>query len=299
MNGADGTTLQKASAEEAAAALEGEAVQGGTTAKIFPDFVETPEEEPVDEPVANTPPSEKEPETKPEESTPTDDLWTVKVEGEEQKKTREEVLKGYQTDQYLTKKGQQIAEEKRVLEELKKEILEKNAVTQQPSEPEEEDEFYTEYIAPHVTGLKSEIESLKATVSELTEVTRPTVYQTVVSQLDSELKGDGLTDFKEKLPLVEAALQALPENQFVAMNNKEGLKSIYKDLKLKELLGQGKTVEKVDERPAPNVESIVEGGNSTSSGTDDGLAKYQAAFKLAQETGDWTEVLEMKGLFRS
>ncbi len=236
--------------------------------------------------------------------------YTVKIGGEVMEVDEDELIKGYQTAQYLTRTGQKIAEEKarleaekKALEDLKKELIEKNPLLNAGRDDDvgvgsydENDDFYREYIAPHVKDLKSEIESLKNTVKELTEVTKPTVYQTVISQIDAEMKAEGFDDFKQKVPEIERTLRELPEEQFNRLNNREGFISIYKDLKLKELreLASGKKKQQVDERRKPAV-SNIEGG-STPSGADDELGRYRQAFARAKESGDWSEVFKLKGV---
>lgn len=297
---AAGTNTEIQAGEEKAV----EDVLIGTSAKLFGDTKkkkEAPRE---------IPSTEKEEEKKGgiEEETPKevskylneedfgDRKVKVKIAGVEKEVSFKDLLRGYQTDQYLTQKGQKLAEEAKSLGELRAEILK---MTKQESTPEENTDnididFYNTYIKPHTTPLQKEIESIKATLRSTLDTVAPIQYQANLEFADKIAKEQGFTDFKEYLPKIREVLLAMPYEEAYKMDTIEGTLSIYKDIKLQELFKASKKSANPDERPKPKVIPIEKGSGSPAPVDEE--ASYQDIFKKAKETGDWTEVLKQKGI---
>lgn len=298
-----------------------ESNQNGTTGKLFPDFVKTAEPKVKAQPV-ETKENEEKPkeseatETKPKvETEPEPEYLTleafadkkvkVKIDGEEKEITYRDLIKGYQTDQYLTRKGQRVAEEYRQLQTAKavpKEIPSKNLST--ATQPEE-DEFYREYIKPHVVRQSAEMEALRSELKtelvRLQGVTGPIQYQNNVKKVAADMKTDGYDDFLKYVPEIENRILNMPVEQQATFDTDWGYKSIYKDMKLAEFrAAMSKPASKpivtvpVEGRPVPKLVTI-EGGGGGSAAIDDSASQYEATFKNAKLTGDFTEVLRLKG----
>ena len=288
----------------------------GTSAKIFPDLLEDetpieplPEEKEVkSEKKADEP--GKEPKEKPEtkvEYLNLDDLGDKKVkiivDGIEKEVPFSELHKNYQTWEHLSRKGQKIAEQEKKF----KESLEpkEKPEAQAKQELSEEDEWLKPYMEPLYQKLNAVVEqniALTERVEFLQEVTRPAYYQSNLTDIDKGMKAKGFDDFMELVPEIESSLKELEvtnAEEFKRLNTKDGYVEVYKDLKLKKLStpkdSPAEIPKKVDERPIPKVTS-VESGSGPPSGIENADASYQEAFKKAQETEDWSEVLKLKGV---
>lgn len=220
----------------------------------------------------------------------------TKVDGEERDVEAKDVLRSYQTDRYLTQRGQQLAEEYKQLEKAKDGLI-----TQ--SKPEvtagTEDEYVTDPLletsTPEVAVLKQEVEMLKNNLSSISATMAPTVYEQSMKAIDAHLKGQGYDDFMEFRPGIESYFNTLTVEQRAALIEGDVINK-YKDLKIAKMIKtQVETASKpAEERPAPTVVNINSGGGRPS-GADEDDAKYAKALAKAQETGNFTEVLSMKG----
>lgn len=288
----------------------------GTSAKIFPDLLEDetpveslPEEKEVElEKKADEP--KKEPKKEPKDKVEylsLDDLGDKKVkitvDGVEKEVPFSELHKNYQTWEHLSRKGQKIAEqEKKFKDSL--EPKEKPAVPAKQELPEE-DEWLRPYIEPlyqKINAVVNQNTALSERIEFLQEVTRPAYYQSNLTDIDKGMKSKGFDDFLEFVPEIESSIKELEianAEEFKRLNTKDGYVEIYKDLKLKKLSTPkdipAEIPKKVDERPVPKVTS-VESGSGPPAGIENVDASYQEAFKKAQDTGDWSEVLKLKGV---
>lgn len=221
----------------------------------------------------------------------------AKVGGEEREITLREALKGYQTDQYLTHKGQRLAEEYRALQALKANQEPLKGVAPQAAAPD--DDFYREYIAPHMEKQNRLIESLAGELSNLKSVTGPLEYQNNIAKVDADMKSQGYDDFAKYVPEIQQRILNMPVEQQVAYDTDWGFKSVYKDIKLaeyKDVIGRKTDTKLPDQRHKPKLVSVEAGGGSPS-GADDSLSTINAAKQKAQQSGrtsDWARVIELQ-----
>mgnify|MGYP001587079480 FL=1 len=279
-------------------------MQATTTDMLFPDFMESAEAtlpEPKTEELAK-----EAPEILPELKTLTvdeygDKMVKVKIEGVEKEVSFKDLLKGYQTDQYLTQKGHKIAEEKRYLDSL----LQSRPIEQlgSPVPDENDDLYFNEVIKPQTEAIKQEIKQLKDIMAQTTQVIGPMQYRNDLEKLDTYMKQQGFDDFMAYVPQIENEVLHAPVEQMARMRSFETYAQLYQGMKLRDMKEQlaeikNKPPEKPklpDERPRPKI-SAIESAGATSSGADDEIASYNAAFKKATKTGDWSEVYRLKGI---
>jgi len=238
----------------------------GTTDKLFPEYAAEVTPPPaVEEP---EPPKAEEPEPEvfetPVQNTRLsldehgDHIVTVMIDGVEKEVSFKDVLWGYQTDQYLTQKGQKLALERQTFEEMRRTVAPAKA-----PEPEEVDPL-TEILQPYIKPFQAKIAALENALQEVSVVTAPAKYQQNLTNLDNRLKEEGFDDFMAYVPKIEDFIKAnQPHNP--------------------------------DPRPAPKVTPIEPVGG-TPTGADTFQGQYKAAFDKARETGDWTEVFRLKGV---
>lgn len=222
----------------------------------------------------------------------------VKVGGEEKDINFRELLKGYQTDQYLTQKGQKIADEYRALQakanpEPPRGMPLENKVT------EPDDDFYREYVKPFVEVQNKEISNLKQELNRLQNVTGPLEYQNNLAKVEADMKAQGYDDFMKHIPEIQTRILNMPVEQQMAYDTDWGFKSIYKDIKLAEYrqaISSKPGTKLPDQRPQPRVVN-VEGGGGSPSGTDDSLSTLNRAFQKATKSGrtqDWADFVSAK-----
>jgi hypothetical protein len=288
----------------------------GTSKELFPDYEENLQAELAQK--NGQVPSEEVP-TKQEE-TPKEDIKTetevpvqqpdkeldktykVKVDGIEMEVNEEELVKGYQTQKALSQRGQKLAEERREFEMSKSNPVPDTQIPK-PDEPllDGDEAYYKEFISPYVNPLKEQIKDLTNQLEEIQSEMRPTRYNTVMEEIDREMKEAGFDDFKEKQAEIENTVHLMsPERQGV-YNNKDGYISIFKSMKLDELknaknIAPKKVITDDDKRVKPDVE-VMDGG-VTPSQADDSATVHNQAFERAKKTGhwgDWAKVLEAKG----
>lgn len=222
----------------------------------------------------------------------------LKVGGQDSELTISDLIRKVQTDQYLTQKGQKLAEEYRQLQALKAEREQPKAQAPQATLPD--DDFTREYIKPFAEQQNGTIEALKAELEGLKTIVAPVQYQNNLTKLDAEMKAQGYDDFLKYENEIKNRIYEMPVEQQVAFDTPAGFVSLYKDIKLaeyREALSKSKTETKLpDQRPKPKLVS-VESGGGTPTGNDDTLSLYKAAFQKAQQSGrtqDWQEVVRLK-----
>ncbi len=295
----------------------------GTTETLFPEFFEektqvTDEKTAPSVPVTEVKTEKTEPKTEPQSeyldvTSLAGKKVKVKIDGQELDVTPEDLLRGYQTAQSLTRKGQSLAAEREKLR-LERVVLDqiKSELTTHKTEPssaapktEEEDTFYETFIKPYVEPLTQKINALETSrgiPAEVNKVLGPVIYQNNLKEMDLRMKGEGLDDFMSYVPKIEAHLSALSDPEEVnRLDTPAGFEKLYKDMKLKAALttkmekpiGEGRVEPKIETPTPPKTE--VEGSTGPS-GVNNDNANYDAAFERAKESGDWTEVFRMKGI---
>jgi hypothetical protein len=269
-----------------------------TTARLFPDYMEEDTPLPIKEEQA--PPVQKEetsveepPVTEPKYLTPEefgDQMVKVKIDGVEREVPFRDVVRGYQTDQHLSQKGNKIAQERQTLEEIRRSI----AQPQTTSSPTTEVDPLTEILQPYIKPFQDKIQSLESMIAEVSVITGPAKYQANLQKVDARMKGEGFDDFMTYVPKIEDFIRSLPEDEQLAYDNPLAFIDLYKTQKLKDQLSKKEPVKHADQRPTPPVTKI-EPSSGTPTGTDNWQGEYNTAFNKAKKTGDWTEVLRLKG----
>lgn len=250
------------------------------TSKLFADLMVEEETPPVVEPetkeVSETPEEEnKETPPSPEYLDPQEfgeKKVKVKIDGVEMEVPFRDVVKGYQTDQYLTRKGQTIAEERKRVQEP----------------PPAEEEYMDALAAKQIQELRAELERVKQYEAGVASELAPIRYERTMGSIDARMKQEGLTDFKDKLPEIEKILLAMPPEQMAAYDNPHGFEYVYKNLKLQDFKkAQVEKHKNPDERPKPKVVPIE--SSSSPSGVESVNTERTKAKEKAVQTGDWTE----------
>lgn len=285
-----------------------------TDRQLFPDYFPSPEEKKEEEVIPDETAKTVEPETKTEEPPETkpepteikylsleefgDYKVKLKVGGEEQEVSLKDVIRGTQTDKYLTQRGQQLAEQFKQLEKAKDGLI-----TQSKTEVTAgtEDEYNTdppETGSTEVVQLRQQVELLTNNLSSITATLAPTVYEQEIKSIDAYLKSQGYDDFMEHRPEIESYFNTLTVEQRAALTEGDVVNK-YKDLKIAKMVKAqtDAAVKPVEERKAPTVININP-GSGTPSGADEDDLKYAKALGRAQETGnnkDWSKVLALKG----
>jgi len=215
------------------------------------------------------------------------------VNGKDMDVTYEQLVRSYQTDTYLTQKGQRIAEEAKTVETKPAPLL------TPPTPMEIDDDYYKEFVAPAVTAQNQELQGMKAQMEQMASVLQPVQYQNNVDRMAQTMASKGYDDFKAHLPKIEEHIMSLPPEQQALMDTQVGYENIFLDMKNKELMAAKSVVptpRPVEVRKAPNV--AVEQSSGVASKADNSSATYNAAFKKACETqsrADWLEVTRLKG----
>ena len=276
----------------------------GTSAKLFPELNKEDKEDALPSKEGKAKEPEKEVKTEETEYLDVKDFGKkkvkTKIEGIEGDVSLEQLIKGYQTDQYLTRKGQVIATEFKRLQDTKalEEMNKNKSLPDKTEEPltDEDDEFYSKFIKPNIVKLekehKKEIDTLTATIKKMEMVMAPYEYENNVNVVANVLKEQGFPDFKEYRIKVEEFIMSQPIERQPEYDSMGAYIQVYKDIKLKELL------EKKTETPIKREVKIpkIEGGGGTpsASNVDSWNVKYNEAFKRAKETGEWGEVISLK-----
>jgi len=272
----------------------------GTTSKLF-GTQDTPEVKVAPEPVNAEPVVAETPATviKDEaEYLSAEDfgnrLIKIKVDGVELEIPFKDAIRRIQTDKHLTEKGQRLAEERKNLELLKQSIT--HPIQAVNTEPESDDGIYQEYVKPHLSKYENEIQGLKSELKSMEAVMQPIKYQNNLRAVAEVLKEEGYDDFLDFVPKIESKIYSMPLDKQMEYDNPVAFIGVYKDIKIQELRSQASVKadnKQVDARPKPKITNI-EGGSNAPSGADDFASQYQTAFKQAQATGDFTEVLRLK-----
>lgn len=289
-----------------------ESVLVGTSAELFPEY-NNPYAPSTDE--HNSAVSDTEPEqptidktAQAAETVQTDDLIDtenygkkkvrVKVDGVESEVTLQDLIKGYQTDQYLTKKGQKIGEEKRLVENIIAELgLNKQAPAQ--TVPQQEEDPLLDVLKPYVDPLLNEIKSLKQTVQQLSNVTQPQVYQSNLRELDTYLKQQGHDDFMEYVPKIESFIYNMPIEKQAEYNTPLAFAQTYLNLKIKDLKQGAATSPPKKEKTVVHTRVESGGGAPSTNINDDRISKDNELVNAAKQSGrtaDWAKVFMHRGI---
>lgn len=291
----------------------------GTTEALFSDFLETPaQEQESGKEKAKPEVAESEDKEAPkaaEISVPEsidldsfgDSMVRTKVNGVETDVKLKDLVKGYQTDSYLTQKGQKLASDRKALESRIEALEKRPAQEQEAEEISEEDAWVLGKIKPELDKRDEIIANLQKELSGLQESTRDAAYESMLVRADKTIKGkksreDGspvFDDFRSYVPKIENFISSLPEDQQSFMLNDMGYISVYNEMKMSDLVTGKAEVEKkpAETRQKPKLKKIpvVESGTGTPTGANDEDASYRKAFDKASKSGtteDWMKVLD-------
>lgn len=260
-----------------------------------------PEVSPVEEPKTDVPPTPLEAFKK----LGLDPATKVKViiDGEEREVTAEDLIKGYQTDQHLSKRGNKISAERQELERIRAELRQELSKAKPGyTAPATEDTTPTD--DPFVLQLRNEIAELRGIKDSLA----PVLYDRAREAVAEELKAEGFDDFKTYLPRIATFVATVEDQrQFDYYNTPEGAKALYFRFMAEDARKQASkpapaAIQKpVMERPRPPIVRIPSSSSSGIAVSDDSEEKYAAALKRYQESGNkdkraWEELMKIRGL---
>lgn len=285
---------------------------GTTTARLFPDtyvptknsadaleevqVVEAPlfenKEEAQAEPVATT-----------EQQVDVFDFDSLKgkkfkavIGGNEQVVPVEELVKGYQTDQYLSQKANKLYEERKALAEERQRLEQLKSQGNQDSY-QNPDLYRDEYTQ----ALERRLAKMEQSLGQIAQGTQQAVYESNQKRLSEELKRDGFDDFNDYLPKMKEYVSELKDDrQVMFYDTYEGGKALYHQMKNKELMGRLKADEASKSSPTVKRPPIVriDAGSSQGSSIDPQSVKAKEAFKQAVKTrhpDDWNNYLRLIG----
>ena len=310
-------TLVESTPEEGKTEETTKEASKGSTATLFPDYLDSaPAEEKDGQGVApkeeeSAPQTEDEPVQAIDMESFSDSLVKTNVSGVETDVKVKDLVKAYQTDSYLTQKGQRLADKERELNERTQTLN----VKPQESKPEqeelsEESKWVRSEIQPELDKRDKQIEDLQKKLAGLAESTKDAAYDSMLTRADSAVKskkvrGDGspvFDDFKSYVPKIEQFIASLPAKDQAVMLNDMGYISIYNDMKMTDLVTSGPAPKKeakvnAEKRPKPALKKIpvVESGTGTSAGAADENASYTKAFDRATKSGrteDWQSLFQ-------
>jgi len=242
-----------------------------------------------------------------------DNLVKTKVSGVESDVKMKDLVRSYQTDSYLTQKGQRLAQQEKQLAEKAKKLEAKSVVESKPAEEEisEESKWVRSEIQPELAKRDQQIADLQKQLEGIQRSTQDVAYESMLTRADKSIKSkktgeDGspvFDDFKDYVPKIESFIASLPEDQQSMMLNDMGYISVYNEMKMSDLVtGKNNTSKKqvkpnAEVRPKPNLKKIpvVESGSGTSTGAGDENASYEKAFEKATKSGrteDWMSVFQ-------
>lgn len=211
----------------------------------------------------------------------------TKINGEEGEVTVDELKRGYQTAQHLTKEGQRLAEERRRIEQDRFELDK----LRNPDKYE-----YNPYSEMEKTEEQKRIERIEQEFSMLAPMLGNIKYQEDLKVLDTKMRQEGLEDFTKYIPAIEQHILQHPIEQQGKFKTYEFYESFYKTEKLKELQSMVSKKKVPDERVKPNVVPVEMPSSNTASTDGDGYSsKKETLFKKAKETGrndDWQDYFE-------
>lgn len=290
--------------KEAATPVEGEQkVEQTTTEKLFPDLVKSATPLPAQE-NAQVEGAEIKPEVQPPVATEPQTVdyldsqamskkVKTKVDGIEGEATIEELIRGYQTAQHLSRIGQKIGEERRAIREEIGRLEQLRQPATQAEQPQAGQ--YDEIVMPYITPVIQENMRLRQAVDSLSVSLQPLAYQQNLDKIDADLKKDGKTDFKTYLPQIEAKILSMPQEQAVMYDTEIGFKLLYQEMKMNDLAKKPSIPDVRPKAPIVPIESATQPTNTT---TKSALVKeYNEAVRRAKESSsseDWGRVIQLK-----
>ncbi len=225
-----------------------------------------------------------------------DKVFKLNVGGEEVTVSAKDAIRRLQTDAYLTQKGQELAEERKQLDALKNSVVDKSTETRSTDNL---DLGYEDESNPEVIALKKQLTEMDAKIGSLQQTVAPTVFDQDMKKVDAHLREKGFDDFMTFQPEIQNKFLNLSVEQ-QGMINLVDYVDEYQTMKIKSVLSEAekKSSEPAENRQAPAVVNILGGsGTPSDSGEDIDEARLRKAHNKAIETGNWSEVYDIKGIF--
>lgn len=312
--------------------------QPGTTQRLFPDWAQLPSGQavpptslPKDAVVKkDTPPTEPKkeagaPTVPPTPAPATEDpidpealkgkKIKLKIDGKEEIRAAEDILKGVQLESSLTQRAQILDQKEHALNEREKavrlqveQLIPHLPKPGEPPKPAEPDPAKDSIVSddPLVKKLLQDNQELRTRLDDMEKVTGKLRYEESMSGLAAHVKTTtGFDDFSSYRPKMEQAFRALtPEQKRYADSNPEWWISQFLIFKNQDLQAQlnapaAPAATPPSRPPAEPMPGIGGGGGApTSAQQPSGWdTKYAEAFKRASESGrteDWMAVLRLK-----
>lgn len=243
----------------------------------------------------------------------------LKVDGVEIDVPASSLAKNYQLEAHLTQKGQRLADQEKILQDVLKEAINRPPTGTPPAAGATPPNSDAPSDIPEVAKVQAE---LKKTQAELAQVTAATAHIRVeqgLKAIDADIRRTtGADDFMTYAPKIQDLARSLckdPKNptpqEVAAFDSVAFYRATYSEMKLKDMIA-GKPATPppaappagqppqpgVERRPAPSV-SVVDGAGSPAidrTGSD-WNGRYKAALQKATTTGDlndWAEVNRLK-----
>lgn len=301
---------------------EGESAQKpGTTDSLFPGWTKTetgrsmppPQKGAERERKAKTEPVKAESEPKPpvpEEVIDPENLKGKKIkltiDGKEEILSVEDAIKGIQLEKNLTSKYQALDQREKLLNEREK-LIRLQAEAPKPPPPPQEDPMKDSLFSddPAFKKMNERLEMIARENEELRKATAKLRFDENLKLLDENIKKTyGLEDFYSTYKdRVHQAFLALPVENRASADSPDWWTNQYLALRNKDL--QTELEKAKSAKPAPPPPQRREGGIMTGIGDGRGNpvgsdeaqswdARYKVAFERARNTGDWSEVFQLK-----
>lgn len=284
---------------------------GTTSSRLFPDTydekknsAEVVEEKTGQEEIFPTREDVQEPAAQPAQQDDIFEFDSLKgkkfkavIGGQEQVVPVEELVKGYQTDQYLSQKANKLYEERKALAEERQQL--EQLRSRQTQDPYQEPERYQDEA---VVAMERRLARMEQSIGQIAQGTQQAVYESNQKRLSEELKREGFEDFNEYLPKMKDYVSNLKEDRMVMFyDTPEGGKALYHQLKNKELMERMKALEAGNAPQPVRRPPIVriDAGSSQGSQVDVSSIKLREALKQAvssQHPDDWNNYLRLKGV---
>lgn len=166
-------------------------------------------------------------------------------------------------------------------------------------------------INPILQSYKAKIMELEGVVTTLAQETQPSRKNATLEAINKDLISEGHKDFMEYFPKIEEAMRDMSEEEYKQRNTIDGVKDLYRALKLADLM-KGKSTDKTDasgpDRQAspptsesddgPPFVSVESGGGSPSGSHEEDKVTGNKLFEDAKKTGNWTPYLDWKGALK-
>ena len=224
-----------------------------------------------------------------------DALVKLKVDGVEEDAKFQDIIRRVQLDKHLTSKGQKLSEEEKRVREKEAALTEREKIlaelfanqNQQKAEPEAESFVKDD---PYVKRLEADLQATKRLMQEINEQTAPMRLNASLERVDKFAKESlGLNDFMEYRGKIQEKLVSLPPEVARGLDNESGWITLFKDIKLKELIDQVLASKKAPEpatkpveRTSPTIVPIESGRGSSKGFSDDESSKYRSLIEKAK-----------------